>query len=65
MEEKRKFFGYEKEKILENFRDCSDQVDVNGRIGEKTTLFQLVEASNRLLQENADFLRSIYNELDD
>ena len=65
MEEKRKVFGYERNQVLENFRECSNQVDSNGRIGEETTLSQLAGASNRLVQENADFLRSIYNDLDD
>ena len=66
MEEKRTFFGYEKEAVLKNFRECTDQTDTNGRISEQeTTLAQLTEASGRLLKENKDFLYTIYNELDD
>lgn len=65
MEKKQVFFGYGRDQVLENFRECRDQVDSNGRIGEGTTLSQLTEASKRLLAENADFLRSIYNDLDD
>ncbi|MCM1237492.1 MAG: hypothetical protein NC489_46085 [Ruminococcus flavefaciens] len=66
MEEKRTFFGYEKEAVLKNFRECMDQTDTNGRISEQeTTLAQLAEASGRLLKENRDFLYTIYNELDE
>lgn len=66
MEEKKIFFGYEKEEVLKNFRECTDQTDTNGRISEKeTALAQLTEASGRLLKENRDFLYTIYNDLDD
>lgn len=66
MEDKRTFFGYEKEAVLKNFRECTDQTDTNGRISEQeTTLEQLTEASGRLLKENRDFLYTIYNDLDD
>lgn len=65
MEEKKNFFGYSKDAVLQNFRECNDQVDSNGRIGEESTLVQLSETSKRMIIENADFLYSIYNELDD
>lgn len=61
----KKYFGYGEREILENFREAGDQVDSNGKISEETTLSQLAEASKQLLKENADFLYSIYNDLDD
>ena len=61
----KKYFGYSEEEILENFREAVDQVDSNNRISQETTLSQLAEASKRLLTENAEFLHSIYNDLDD
>lgn len=64
MSEKR-YFGYSEAEVLENFRKAKDQVDSNGKISPETTLSQLSEASKRLLAENAEFLHSIYNDLDD
>lgn len=65
MTETRKYFGYSREEILQNFREAADQVDSNGKINEATTLSQLAEASKKLLEENSEFLHSIYNDLDD
>lgn len=65
MNNEKMYLGYTEEEILKTFRESKDQVDVNSKIGEGTTLSQLVESSGRLLQENADFLRMIYNDLDD
>lgn len=60
-----KYFGYEEEQISTIFRNSKDQVDVNRKIDDASTLAQLAESSHRLLQENADFLREIYNDLDE
>lgn len=65
MSDKVIFFGYEMSHILETFHTSKDQVDSNGKIDKNsTTLSQLVGASQKLLQENGDFLYKIYNELD-
>lgn len=65
MKEKKTYFGYEKEEILRNLRESNDQVDRNNKISEQeTTLSQLANASGRLLEENKNFLYTIYNELD-
>lgn len=65
MKEKKTYFGYEKEEILQNLRESNDQVDRNNKISEQeTTLSQLANASGRLLEENKDFLYTIYNQLD-
>ena len=65
MKEKKTYFGYEKEEILQNLRESNDQVDRNNKISEQeTTLSQLAIASGRLLEENKDFLYTIYNQLD-
>lgn len=64
MDENKKFFGYETEKILEIFRNSEDQVDVNSKIGKESTLSQLSEASGRMIEENKSFLQMVYNELD-
>lgn len=66
MTEKEMFFGYGKDEVLKNFREAKDQIDFNGRISkEETTLSQLAETSKCLLKENAEFLKLIYNKLDD
>ena len=65
MNAKTKYFGYDDEQIREVFRNSKDQVDVNSKIGDNTTLAQLAESSGRLLKENRDFLREIYNNLDE
>lgn len=65
MDEQKRYFGYGEEQIREIFRNSKDQVDTNSKIDETSTLSQLVESSNRLLKENGDFLRTIYNDLDD
>ena len=65
MKESKTYFGYKEEEILNNFREANDQVDSNGRISDETTLSQLAAASKKLLEENEDFLYSIYNDLDD
>lgn len=65
MGKEKQYFGYSKDRILEIFRNSSDQVDSNSKIGESSTLSQLAEASGKLLQENKDFLHMIYNELDE
>lgn len=65
MGEQKRYFGYGEEQIREIFRNSKDQVDTNSKIDETSTLSQLVESSNRLLKENGDFLRTIYNDLDD
>lgn len=65
MKEKKTYLGYEKEEILKNLRESNDQVDRNNKISEQeTTLSQLANASGRMLEENRDFLYTIYNELD-
>lgn len=62
----KKFFGYSQKEVLENFNDAEDQVDSNKKIKpDESTLSQLVGASARMLKENADFLQTIYNDLDD
>ncbi len=61
----KQYFGYQEEQIREVFRNSKDQVDTNSKIGDTSTLSQLVEASRKLLKENKDFLRMIYNELDE
>ena len=65
MNSEKMYFGYAEEEILKTFRESKDQVDINSKIGDGTTLSQLVESSGRLLRENADFLHMIYNDLDD
>lgn len=65
MDEQKRYFGYGEEQIREIFRNSKDQVDTNSKIDKTSTLSQLVESSNRLLKENGDFLRTIYNDLDD
>ena len=65
MDKKKMYFGYAEDQIRETFRNSSDQVDTNSKIGEDSTLSQLVESSNRLLKENREFLRMIYNDLDE
>ena len=65
MNEPKKYFGYTEAEIEENFESATDQVDANTRLNPKvTTLEQLAEASGRLIKENKEFLRVIYNELD-
>lgn len=65
MDKKKQYFGYDEAQIREAFRNSKDQVDTNSKIGDVSTLSQLVEASDKLLKENKDFLRIIYNDLDD
>lgn len=65
MDTKKKYFGYDEDKILEIFRDSKDQVDTNSKIEDTSTLSQLVESSNKLLKENKEFLQMVYNELDE
>lgn len=62
---KTKYFGYDEEQIREVFRNSKDQVDVNSKIDDASTLSQLAESSGRLLKENRNFLREIYNNLDE
>ena len=64
MDNKRQYFGYDEEQIRETFCNSKDQVDTNSKIGNTSTLSQLVESSDRLLKENKDFLHMIYNDLD-
>ena len=64
MEKGKKYFGYDEEQIRNAFRNSTDQVDINSKIGDTSTLSQLVESSGRLLKENRDFLHTIYNDLD-
>lgn len=64
MNKKKRYFGYEEEQIREAFRNSEDQVDANSKIEDSSTLSQLVESSGKLLKENKDFLRMIYNDLD-
>lgn len=65
MDAKSKCFGYDETQILKMFRSSKAQVDFNTKIDGASTLSQLVEASGRLLKENGDFLREIYNDLDE
>lgn len=65
MDTKTKYFGYDEEQIREVFRNSKDQVDVNSKIDDASTLSQLAESSGRLLKENRNFLREIYNNLDE
>ncbi len=65
MDNGKKYFGYGEEQIREVFRYSKDQVDTNSKIEDTSTLSQLVEASDRLLKENKEFLHMIYNDLDD
>lgn len=65
MDKKKRYFGYDAEELLEVFRNSKDQVDINSKIDDKSTLLQLVEASDKLLKENKDFLHMIYNDLDE
>lgn len=65
MDRENRYFGYDENRILEVFRNSKDQVDTNSRIGEESTLSQLVESSEKLLKDNKDFLRMIYNELEE
>lgn len=65
MDERKQYFGYDEERIREIFRNSKDQVDINSKIGDTSTLSQLVESSDKLLKENKDFLHMIYNDLDD
>lgn len=64
MDKRVQYFGYDEEEIRENFRNSEDQVDINSKIEDASTLSQLVGSSNKLLKENRDFLRMIYNDLD-
>lgn len=64
MDDKKRYFGYDEETIRNIFRNSKDQVDINSKIGSDSTLSQLVEASEKMLKENKDFLHMIYNELD-
>lgn len=61
----KKYFGYDEEVIREAFRNSKDQVDINSKIDDTSTLSQLVDSSGRLLKENKDFLHMIYNDLDE
>lgn len=61
----KQYFGYEEEKIRAVFRNSKDQIDTNSKIENTSTLSQLVEASEKLLKENKDFLRIVYKELDE
>ncbi len=65
MKKEKQYFGYDEEQIREVFRNSKDQVDANSKIGDTSTLSQLVESSDRLLKENKDFLHMIYNDLDE
>ncbi|MCI8484230.1 MAG: hypothetical protein HFH41_07805 [Lachnospiraceae bacterium] len=65
MDNRKRYFGYDEEQIREVFRNSKDQVDINSKIGDTSTLSQLVESSDRLLKENKDFLHMIYNDLDE
>ncbi len=65
MDKTKRYFGYDEEQIRAAFRNCKDQVDTNSKIGDTSTLSQLVESSDKLLKENKDFLRMIYNDLDE
>lgn len=65
MDKKNQYFGYDEESIREIFRNSNDQVDTNSKIGDASTLSQLVESSSKLLKENKDFLHMIYNDLDE
>ncbi len=65
MDKKMQYFGYDEEQIREAFRNSKDQVDINSKIDDTSTLSQLVESSDRLLKENKDFLHVIYNDLDE
>jgi len=65
MDKKKQYFGYDEKLIREAFRNSKDQVDINSKIGDTSTLSQLVESSDRLLKENKDFLHMIYNDLDE
>ena len=60
MDTGKKYFGYDEEQLREVFRNSRDQVDTNSKIGDTSTLSQLVESSERLLKENKDFLHMIY-----
>ena len=55
MNTRTKYFGYDEEQIWEVFRNRKDQVDVNSKIEDASTLSQLAESSGRLLKENRDF----------
>lgn len=65
MDKRKQYFGYDEEQIREAFRNSKNQVDINSKIGDTSTLSQLVESSDRLLKENKDFLHMIYNDLDE
>lgn len=65
MEKNTRYFGYDEEKIKEIFRNSKDQIDINSKIENASTLSQLVDSSSKLLKENRDFLHMIYNELDE
>ncbi len=65
MDKEKQYFGYGEEQIREVFLNSKDQVDANSKIGDTSTLSQLVESSDRLLKENKDFLHMIYNDLDE
>lgn len=65
MDKRKQYFGFDEEQIREVFRNSKDQVDTNSKIDDTSTLSQLVDSSNRLLKENKDFLRMIYNDLDE
>lgn len=65
MEKNTRYFGYDEEKIKEIFRNSKDQIDINSKIENASTLSQLVDSSSKLLKENRDFLHMIYNKLDE
>ena len=50
MDDKKRYFGYDEEMIRGIFRNSEDQVDINSKIGSDSTLSQLVEASEKMLQ---------------
>ena len=51
MDTGKKYFGYDEEQLREVFRNSRDQVDTNSKIGDTSTLSQLVESSERLLKQ--------------
>lgn len=65
MDKRKQYFGYDEEQIRKAFLNSKDQVDINSKIDDASTLSQLVESSDRLLKENKDFLHMIYNDLDE
>ena len=65
MDKRTQYFGYDEEQIREVFRHSKDQVDINSKIEDTSTLSQLVESGGKLLKENKVFLHMIYNDLDE